>query len=80
MGWDQLRFLHLLAWKAVSAGLRHLRDPALELLGWRELEAGREDWQAGGVSPWVWVSHTGCPWCSEAMVSVLRKTSSSTAQ
>lgn len=33
-----------------------------------------------GYTPWVCVSHIGCPWCSEAMVNVLRKTSSRTAQ
>lgn len=50
MGWNWLRFLHLFALKAVSGGLRHLRDPASELLRWRELEAGGEDWQAVGVA------------------------------
>lgn len=70
------------AGKQCPGGLRNSRDPGFGLLGWRELGAGEEAWQSGhgDSAPWIWVSHMGWPWCSEAMVSVLRKTSSSTAQ
>ena len=72
-------FCIYLGGRAVSGDLGHPRDPASELLGWKELGAGERAGRLGGA-PWIWVSQKGCPWCSEAIVSVLRKTSSNTAQ
>lgn len=80
-------FLLSSGWQCVEAtGLLGTLDLDLGLWRAERAEEGsrglgqRASRLQGRCVPWVWVSHTGCPWCSEAMVSVLRKTSSSTAQ
>lgn len=79
MGWDRLRFLHLLEWLGSIWGSEVPERSLIDAFGVEGI-GGEERAGRLGYTPWVCVSHIGCPWCSEAMVNVLRKTSSRTAQ